>query len=56
MIGGKLGSTPEDVLVEAFVAKFAVEALDEGILHRRTWLDVAPVETTNGLAQDCAAG
>ena len=29
----RLGEREEDVLVEAFVAKFAVETLDEGVLH-----------------------
>jgi len=44
----RLGEGEEDVLVEAFVAQAAVEALDEGVLHRLAWLDVMPVETTSG--------
>jgi len=52
----RLGEGEEDVLVEAFVAEFAVEALDEGVLHGLARLDVVPVETTGGPAQDRAAG
>ncbi len=52
----RLGEREEDVLVEALVAKFAVEAFDEGVLHRLARLDVVPVETTGGPAQDCADG
>ena len=39
------------MLVEAFVAKFAVEALDESDLHQLARLDVVPVETTGGPAK-----
>ena len=41
----RLGEREEDVLVEAFVAQAAVEALDEGVLHGFAGLDVVPVET-----------
>ena len=34
--------TQEDVLIEALIAKFAVEALDESVVHRFAGLDVVP--------------
>jgi len=34
------------VLVQAFVAQLAVEALDEGVLHRLAGLDVVPAATS----------
>ena len=48
----RLGEREGDVLVEAFVAQATVEALDEGVLHRLARLDVVPVETSSGPAQD----
>lgn len=38
----RFAETQEHVFVEAFVAKFADEALDEGVLHRLARLDVVP--------------
>ena len=51
----RLSQGEEDVLVEAFVTEPAVERFDEGVLHRFARLDVVPVETTGGPAQDRAA-
>ena len=43
--------TQEDVLIEALIAKFAVEALDESVLHRFAGLDVVPGDPIDGPAQ-----
>src|SRR5208283_4661389 len=51
----RLGEREEDVLVEAFVAQAAIEALDEGVLQRLARLDVVPVEPPGGPAQDYPA-
>ena len=40
----RLGKRGEDVLVQALVAKPAVEALDEGVLDRLAWRDVMPMD------------
>lgn len=39
-----LGQRGEERLVEQLVAKAAVEALDEAILHRLAWSDVVPFD------------
>ena len=39
-----IGEAMEQVLVEAFVPKPPVEALDEGVLHRLARLDVVPLD------------
>src|SRR5260370_18476626 len=41
----RIGEREEQMVVEALVAKFAVERFDEGILHRLTGFDVVPLES-----------
>ena len=38
----RFGEPEEKMLIEALVAKFAVEAFDESVLHRLAGLDVVP--------------
>ena len=52
----RFGECEEDMLVEAFVTQAAVERFDEGVLQWLARLDVVPIETTGGPAQDRAAG
>ena len=39
-----LSEAVEQVLIQAFVPEPAVEALDEGVLHRLSWRDVMPLD------------
>jgi hypothetical protein len=48
--------TARRVLVEALIAKFAVERFDEGVLHRLTGFDVVALQLPYGAAQHRAAG
>jgi hypothetical protein len=50
------GEPEEKMFIEALVAKFAVEALDESVLHRLAGLDVAPGDPLGGPAQHRIAG
>src|SRR5271170_1513055 len=50
------GEGEEHVLVEALIAQFAVEALDEGILHRLAGFDVVPVKAGRKVHQWARVG
>jgi hypothetical protein len=52
----RLGKREEHALVEALVAKLAVERFHEGVLHWLAGFDVVPLESAGGPAQHCAAG
>ncbi len=49
-----VGQTPESMLVQAFIAESAVEALNEGVLHRLARLDIVPGDPTRNPPQDRA--
>ena len=50
------GEAEEKMFIEALVAKFAVEAFDEGVLHRLAGLDIVPGDSFGGPAQHRIAG
>jgi hypothetical protein len=50
------GEPEEKMFIKALVAKFAVEALDESVLHRLAGLDVVPGDPLGGPAQHRIAG
>ena len=55
-IRARLVQADEHVLVQAFIAQAAVEALDECILDRLAGLDVVPGKPVDRPAQDRNAG
>jgi hypothetical protein len=52
----RFGKAKEKMFIEAFVAEFAVEAFDEGVLHRLAGLNVVPGDPLGGPAQHRVAG
>ena len=52
----RFGEPEEKMFIEAFVAKFAVEAFDEGVLYWLAGLDVVPGDPLGGPAQHRTTG
>ena len=52
----RFGAPEEKMFIETLVAKFAVEAFNEGVLHQLAGLDVVPGHPLGGPVQHRVAG